>query len=268
MPEYDPVDATPSSLPTPAPQRRHQDRARSTTANSNSEDHATGPRPNLFVSHVKAEPTSPFDASTSLPGFHPFPTPTCTCVSASEGKDELGHPALTESLLAIYRDRLSPQYPFVIIPDGVTALELQQTRPLLAKAVKMVSTLQNRQSMWNQGKSLMRDISAAVFMDSGRSLDLLQSVIVFLGFYHYFCFAHGHFNSLAHLASGMIADLKLDRPQARPIQRYQNLQGIDPELPRAMSNDERRAVLGVWYLNSKFVTPYPCSLPRPRPLIA
>ncbi|SPO06808.1 uncharacterized protein DNG_09502 [Cephalotrichum gorgonifer] len=46
--------------------------------------------------------------------------------------------------------------------------------------------------------------------------------------------------------------MRLDRPRGRPALRNKGLQGVDPEEPRAMSNDERRAILAVWYLNSSF----------------
>jgi hypothetical protein len=51
----------------------------------------------------------------------------------------------------------------------------------------------------------------------------------------------------------MIADMRLDRPPSRPVLANRGIRGIDPEEPRAMLNDERRAVLAVWYLNSRFV---------------
>ncbi|KAH7320675.1 hypothetical protein B0I35DRAFT_459447 [Stachybotrys elegans] len=207
-------------------------------------------QPNAYVAQVKAERTGVFSVPTWLPGFHPFPIPTCTCLGESEGKHVPEVVQSDEALLSIYRTRLSPQFPFVVIPDGLTASELQRSRPFLAKAVKMVASLQNRRSMWNQSKLLLRHISDSVFMHPDRSLDLLQAIVVFLGFYHYFCFAHGHFNSLTHLASSMIADMRLDRPRAALPPRKKYPQGIDPEEPRAMSNDERRAILAVWYINS------------------
>lgn len=222
---------------------------------------------NIYVAQVKVEPTGAFSALPSLPGFHPFPNPTCTCVSETDGKDDPGPTESDEALLSIYRTRLSPQFPFVVISDGLTAVELQRSRPFLAMAINMVASLRDRQSMWKKSRLLLRQIFDAVFMGPDRSLDLLQSIIVFLGFFHYFCFAHGHFNSLAHLASGMIADMKLDRPRSKPALRSKNLQGLDPEEPRSMSNDERRAVLAVWYLNSRFVAPYRANYP-PSPMTA
>jgi hypothetical protein len=50
----------------------------------------------------------------------------------------------------------------------------------------------------------------------------------------------------------MVADMRLDRPRARPPLRKRYPRGINPEEPRAMSNDERRAILAVWYINSRF----------------
>ncbi|KAL2783518.1 hypothetical protein BJX66DRAFT_318409 [Aspergillus keveii] len=219
--------------------------------NARSND-AAGSDPNVYVAQVRAERSGAFSVPTWLPGFHPFPTPTCTCLGESDGKleDGLEPTESDETLLSIYRTRLSPQFPFVIIPNDLTANELQRSRPFLAKAIRMVASLRNRRFMWNQSRMLLRQISGSVFMRSDRSLDLLQGIIVFLGFYHYFCFAHGHFNNLAHLASSMVADMRLDRPRARELSRKRYLRGIDPEEPREMSNDERRAILAVWYINS------------------
>jgi hypothetical protein len=226
--------------------------------NARSND-AAGSDPNVYVAQVRAERSGAFSVPTWLPGFHPFPTPTCTCLGESDGKleDGLEPTESDETLLSIYRTRLSPQFPFVIIPNDLTANELQRSRPFLAKAIRMVASLRNRRFMWNQSRMLLRQISGSVFMRSDRSLDLLQGIIVFLGFYHYFCFAHGHFNNLAHLASSMVADMRLDRPRARELSRKRYLRGIDPEEPREMSNDERRAILVVWYINSRFVASHP-----------
>lgn len=215
----------------------------------------------VYVAQARADPIGPFSASTTLPGFHPFPTPTCTCVPETNGKDAPGPTESDEALLCIYRTRLTPQFPFVVIPDDVTAVELQRSRPFLAKAIRMVASLRNRRSMWDQSRLLLRQISEAAFMGSGRSLDLLQSIIVYLGFFHYFCFAHGNFSNLSYLASSMIAGMGLDRPRGKPAFKNKGLKGVDPEEPRAMSNDERRAALAVWYLNSRFAIPYPACYP-------
>ncbi|KPM46317.1 hypothetical protein AK830_g26 [Neonectria ditissima] len=236
------------------PQLGHKQRT--TVTSEDSCNDAEKSEANVYVAPIKVEPAGAFSAPTSLPGFHPFPTPTCTCVSESDGEDDPGPTESDEALLSIYRTRLSPQFPFVIISDSLTVVELRRSRPFLAKAIRMVASLRYRRSMWGQSRLLLRQISDAVFTGPDRSLDLLQSVIVFLGFFHYFCFAHGNFNTLAHLASSMIAEMRLDRPRGRPALRNESLRGIDPEAPKEMSNDERRAVLAVWYLNSSFAVAF------------
>ena len=105
--------------------------------------------------------------------------------------------------------------------------------------------------MWAQSRAVMQHISDAVIMRSERSLDLLQGILVFLGYYHNYCLAHGQFNNLTHLAVSMIGDMGLDRsprPHDRPPRST-----MDPEEPKTMTNEERRAVVGVWYMGSKCV---------------
>lgn len=211
------------------------------------------PSNDAHIEKPKPESSRAFSASTTLPGFHPYPTPTCTCITNADGEHDSQPAQSEEALLSIYRTRLGPQFPFVIVSEGTTAADLHRDRPLLMKAILMVAAVRNRRSMWKQSKLLIANITEAIFISSDRPLDLLQAIIVFLGFYHYFCFAHGHFNTLAHMASSLLADLKLDMPRSRPVSKNRQIQGLDPEQPHAMTHDEERAILAVWYLNSRSV---------------
>ncbi|KAJ5833247.1 hypothetical protein N7474_001558 [Penicillium riverlandense] len=102
--------------------------------------------------------------------------------------------------------------------------------------------------MWGQSRAVMQHISDAVIMRSERSLDLLQGILVFLGYYHYYCLARGQFNNLTHLATSMIGDMGLDR-RTRP-REMAPYPAMDPEEPRAMTNEERRVLVGAWYMGS------------------
>lgn len=190
-------------------------------------------------------------ANASLPCFNAFARPTCTCQVVQESKDD-GPVEQNEKLLSIYQTQLSPQFPFVVIPTSTTLKQLEETRPFLLKVIKMVASLQHRQSMWKQSYTVMRHISEAVIMGSERSLDLLQGILIILGYYHYFCLAHGQFNNFAHLARSMIEDMDMDR-RSRPHDDFRSV-AMDPEESKRMTNDERRAVVGVWYISSKFVS--------------
>ncbi|KAH8168502.1 Winged helix-turn-helix transcription repressor DNA-binding protein [Sarocladium implicatum] len=242
-----PVDSQPTPLLTQVTRPvalRNSQRLNSTSAS------------NEYVAPVKIEPTGAFKASTWLPGFNPFPTPTCTCIPDMEERVAPGPTESDEVLLSIYRTRLSPQFPFVVIPQDVAAAELQRSRPCLAKAIQVVASLRSRRSMWNQSRDLLRHISESAFLGPDRSLDLLQGILVFLGFYHHFCFAHGQFNNLSHLASSMIADMRLDKPRTRPQLRRKGPLGIEPDEPKAMTHDERRAILAVWYIHSSYAVSF------------
>ena len=103
--------------------------------------------------------------------------------------------------------------------------------------------------MWGQSRAVLRHISDAVILRSERSLDLLQGMIVFLGYYHYYCLSHGQFRNLTHLTISMIGDMGFDR-RIKPCQNAPPL-AMDPEEPRAMTNEERRALVGAWYMGSK-----------------
>lgn len=149
----------------------------------------------------------------------------------------------------IYNNQLQSQFPFVVIPTGVRLAQLERSRPFLTKVMRMVSSIRCRRSMWGQSRTVLQYISDAVIMRSERSLDLLQGILVFLGYYHYYCLAHGQFNNLAHLLISMIGDMGLDRP-TEPRERAPYT-ALDPKEPKAMTNEERRVLVGAWYMGSK-----------------
>jgi hypothetical protein len=179
-----------------------------------------------------------------MPAFAP-----CSC-SAPVDKEELVLFESDETLLSIYMNQLSPQFPFVIIPPGTTAGQLETSRPLLMKVIRMVASVRHLQSMRGQSHAIIQHISRAMLMRSERSLDLLQGILVFLGFYHYHCMTHAQFNNLNHLAVSLIGDMDLstglkfqERSSQIPLVRSRD--------QRSKTNEERRTLVGVWYMSSK-----------------
>ncbi len=159
-------------------------------------------------------------ANTSLPGFNTFARPTCTCQPGIR-IEQFSPVESDETLLSLYNNQLRSQFPFVVTPPGVNLAQLQQSRPFLAKVIRMVASIQCRRSMWGQSRTVLHHISDAVIMRPERSLDLLQGMLVFLGYYHYYCLGHGQFNSLTHLAISMCGDMGLDR-RTKPRQTASN----------------------------------------------
>ncbi|KAH9894666.1 hypothetical protein F4778DRAFT_284551 [Xylariomycetidae sp. FL2044] len=198
------------------------------------------------VSAIVADGTT-YDASQRIPRFYNDYAPQiCVC---REPVGEIPMPSeLDEVLLATFVQRLMPEYPFVALPQGITAPELASTKPFLFATIRMVSSYRNLRSMRAQNYLITRHISEQMIMRSERSLEMLQSILLVLGYYHYHCMMHAQMNNLTALANSLIADLGINR--APEGQEKTRLILLNPETPRARTNEERRALCGVWYMNS------------------
>ncbi len=174
---------------------------------------------------------------------------TCTCMAAVSVEDLISVES-DECLLSIYKNQLSSQFPFVIIPAGTTPRQLQATHPFLMKVIRMVGSVRHLRLVRGQSRAVMEHISNAILMRSERSLDLLQGILVFTGFYHYHCMAHAQFNNLIRLAISLVEDLDLSTcPKTQ--QRRSQMPLVRAEEPVFRTNEEKRALLGVWYMSSK-----------------
>ena len=210
------------------------------------------------ASSVSTEPqaqvTLSQDETALNPPAHDFtssaPTRlTCTCMATVDMED-LVPVESDETLLSIYRNQLSSPLPFVIIPAGTTPRQLQATRPFLMKVIRMVASVRHLRLVRGQSRAVMEHISNAILMRSERSLDLLQGILVFLGSYHYHCMAHAQFNNLIRLAVSLVEDMDLNTcPKSQ--QRRSQLPLVRAEEPVSRTNEEKRALLGVWYMSSK-----------------
>lgn len=143
---------------------------------------------------------------------------------------------------------MQPVYPFVIVPPSLTAADLQSTKPFLLSAIRMVASFRSLRSMRGQMCHLMRHISDYMLIRSERSLDLLQGIIVMLGWYQYHCIMHAQMNNLIALATSLIGDLGLNHAPSLPEQA--SLMVARPAQPAGRTNDERRALAAVWFLTS------------------
>jgi hypothetical protein len=206
---------------------------------------STEPKAQVALSQDETALNTPAHDSTAI-----APTGlTCTCMATVDMED-LVPVESDETLLSIYRNQLSSPLPFVIIPAATTPRQLQATRPFLMKVIRMVASVRHLRLVRGQSRAVMEHISNAMLMRSERSLDLLQGVLVFLGSYHYHCMAHAQFNNLIRLAVGLAEDIDLSTcPKSR--QRRSQLPLVRAEEPVSRTNEEKRALLGVWYMSSK-----------------
>ncbi|EGO51949.1 hypothetical protein NEUTE1DRAFT_125546 [Neurospora tetrasperma FGSC 2508] len=169
------------------------------------------------------------------------------CMGRAQGESR-GPSESDETILTIYQTHLSPLFPFVIIPVGTTVQELEQSRPFLFSAIRMVTTLTSMRSMRAQMYRLVRHVSERMLLRSERSLDLLQGILVMIGWYQYHCLMHAQLNNLIHLAASLVSDLGLNRDPK--VQERVSVMVLYPDEPKPRTNEERRALLGLWYIAS------------------
>ncbi|KAK3497482.1 uncharacterized protein B0T23DRAFT_426590 [Neurospora hispaniola] len=192
--------------------------------------------------------------SSELLGERPIHVPnhynSCApsgCMGRAQGESR-GPSESDETILTIYQTHLSPLFPFVVIPVGTTVQELEQSRPFLFSAVRMVTTLTSMRSMRAQMYRLVRHVSERMLLRSERSLDLLQGILVMIGWYQYHCLMHAQLNNLIHLAASLVSDLGLNRDPK--VQERVSVMVLYPDDPKPRTNEERRALLGLWYIAS------------------
>ncbi|KAI0839333.1 hypothetical protein F5Y06DRAFT_266564 [Hypoxylon sp. FL0890] len=192
-------------------------------------------------------PGSDYHSSNAIPNYYNEHAPrTCVC-RIYDGKVPVSLEPL-ETPLSIYIDKLMPNYPFVAFPPGTTAPELESRRPFLFTTIRMVASYRNLKSMRSQNYLILRHISEQMLMRSERSLETLQSILLVLGYYQYHCMIHAQMNNLIGLANSLVADLGINKDPE--FQEKIRLLQSNPEVPRARTNDERRAICGVWYMTS------------------
>lgn len=88
-----------------------------------------------------------------------------------------------DALLYIYRKNMAPQFPFVIVPDKVSAAELAQTKPFLYKALIMAASYHDNTGQCRMAKEIFQYLSTNMILENERSFDLLQGLLVLMAWY-------------------------------------------------------------------------------------
>ncbi|KAM0343196.1 hypothetical protein ACHAPU_008789 [Fusarium lateritium] len=178
--------------------------------------------------------------------YNSYAPPQCICRQTSGQAPP--PPGSDQELLNIYRKELQILHPFVIVPDGITAARLKESRPFLMSSIRMVTSFRSLRSMRAQMYHLMKHLADHMLIRSERSLDLLLGIIVIVAWYQYHCFMHAQLHNLVSLAVTLVGELGLHRSPT--VLERTNLMVVNPFQPKPRTNEERRALLGVWYLSS------------------
>lgn len=172
--------------------------------------------------------------------------PRCIC-RASAGDVPLPTRS-DEELLDIYQNKLAPVFPFVVVAPDATPERLKAERPFLFSAICMAASISDVNSMRGQMFALTKQLMNEMMVESNRTMDLLQGILVMLAWYQNHCLMHAQLNNLLHLAQALLADLGLNR--SPEVQERSNVMVLNPPAPNRTTNEDRRAILGVWFLSS------------------
>lgn len=205
----------------------------------------------LFIGTTPVSPSARGAPVINVPSsWNSSCPPRCIC-AATHGEVSLSA-ASDDDFFAFYHMRLCPQFPFVVLPPGTTAATCKAERPLLFAAIKMAASVYNPSSMRAQMYQLVAQISEQLLISSTRSMDALQALLVTLGWFHSHCVMHAQLSSLLHLAQALLADLGLTREPA--VHERTSVMVLVPEQPPPRKMEDKRAVLGIWFLTSLYAS--------------
>jgi hypothetical protein len=158
-----------------------------------------------------------------------------------------------EVLLDRYKRLMAPNMPFVVLSPDTSAASLARTEPLLMNAIRVVASFHNSSRQQALAKDLMHHVCETLLINGTKSLGLLQGLLVFSNWYNPHLYTPKNSTNILHLAIALSTDLNLDQgpgtcEKAR-METAMRAYGVAPTLKR-LTNDERRAALGTFYLTS------------------
>ncbi|KAJ4170041.1 hypothetical protein NW754_006182 [Fusarium falciforme] len=150
-------------------------------------------------------------------------------------------PHEAELLLANYRNIHACLFPFVRVPEHLTALEVRENRPFMWKAIMMVGCFLDGARQVKLGEELLAEIGRAAVVDGLKSLDLLHGLQMLVAWFHY-ALKGSQVTNLLFLARSMCVNLTFKEDAS--------LQGEAME----RNLDHMRAYAGTYYLNTLVFT--------------
>ncbi|KAF2764246.1 hypothetical protein EJ03DRAFT_378776 [Teratosphaeria nubilosa] len=158
-----------------------------------------------------------------------------------------------ELLFARWRRLMAPMFPFVVVPEDVTARQLKSSKPLLLHAIVTVAHFHDLTKQQVMVKQLIRNVSERILINNEKNLGILQSLLVFVSWYHPHIFWGQQVTNLLHLAMSLILDLGFDRaPGSCSDFKGATTKAVHgPSLvQRVPTLEEHRVLLGTYYLAS------------------
>ncbi|TVY24608.1 Transcriptional regulator [Lachnellula hyalina] len=215
--------------------------------------------PNTMVPQSQ-HPSKPWKNFQSF-GGHPFPMPSTSFTIFDDLQDVISRGLVTlekaEESVQHFRSTASNS-PFVIISPGTSIDYLRRQKPFLLLNVLAMATVNNMKLQKLLDQEIRDTLGRRVFMSGEKSLDLLQGILIYLTWHHFFFEPeHQQIYQLCQLAASMAIDLEITTSQQdrkhTPSTSF-NLLSVIAESPVKLSSSQdaeaKRALLGCYYITS------------------
>ncbi|KGO40069.1 hypothetical protein PEX1_105910 [Penicillium expansum] len=160
-----------------------------------------------------------------------------------------------ERYLTIFKTKLTPHFPFVVVSLDVSVQQLRKEKPFLCLAILASASYENMPLQRALGNEVKKVVASRMVIGGEISFELLQGLLVFLAWSHYHSRPH-RYTQFLQLAIGLMIDLRLDRPPQTRTWKTELRFGLQYNLQNQTFNraswgsNEQRAVLGCYYLSS------------------
>ncbi|CAG8071288.1 unnamed protein product, partial [Penicillium nalgiovense] len=167
---------------------------------------------------------------------------------------------------------MTSYFPFFMVPSHATVLTMCKERPFVLMAALAAATSSDKKLQKSLGDKFRTCALHAIMVHNERSLDLLNGILVYLAWYHFYYIPQKEqFNQLLHIAIGMVGDMGLNLRPAEAMNRkiglrlthYHKVSAPSANHDEFFSREARRAYLGCFYLSRTigWVTRKPNSIP-------
>ncbi|KAF1951584.1 hypothetical protein CC80DRAFT_204263 [Byssothecium circinans] len=156
---------------------------------------------------------------------------------------------VASQLLDEYKASFVPDFPFVLVPPNVGATALRRSQPFLFLCIMAVASYRTPLTQRALSIKLKLQIASRVIERSHKSLEILQGLLVYCGWYHFFYRpANQQLAILIQLCVAMVQDLALSKNP----QKGRKLRLTDDPLSTSITERSpagERAFLGTYYIS-------------------
>ena len=157
-------------------------------------------------------------------------------------------------LFECYVNQMAPRHPAVVIPPGMTAMEMRRTKPVLFLAILSVSSgLQEKDLQEDLTKELRKIFAEHIFASGEKSLEIVQALLVCVLWYRPVESRDSlKFYEMVHMAAIMAIDIGMGKRNSGPPNGHPQ-----PTARKTFANprsiETRRTWLVIYFICSRYV---------------